>query len=143
MRVLRAWKGGRRGGRIGKSKMEVRNWEETPSNGRESKGENSKAPGAKPAPGHPARVSGKLPCDGGHGEPRSCPQRGRRRRAGSHQCAGSSSLPWRASTSPAPDSAKRCKAERTCMAVGLLRRRISVLAGSVQRIRFTSVPGSG
>jgi hypothetical protein len=41
------------------------------------------------------------------------------------------------------DSAKRNNAERTCIAVGLLRLRTSILEGSVQTIRFTSVPERG
>ena len=41
-----------------------------------------------------------------------------------------------------PDSAKRCKTERTCIASGLLRLRTSALARLVQTIRFTAFPES-
>jgi hypothetical protein len=41
------------------------------------------------------------------------------------------------------DSAKRCNAERICIAVGLPRLRTSLLAGSVQTIGFTSALETG
>jgi hypothetical protein len=43
---------------------------------------------------------------------------------------------------PEPDSAKRWRAERMRVAVGLSRRRTSAAASSVQTIRFTPVPCS-
>jgi hypothetical protein len=50
--------------------------------------------------------------------------------------------PWTAFTLPTPDCAKRRSAEKMCIATGLLSLRTSFLAGSVQTIRFTSVPDS-